>query len=173
MLPQIELLSRLGLCLLQLQATEHVIRLIIQLVLPPTRLSLEKLEALEEKERTKNLGYFLGQLRMRAEIDPDFDKVLKDFLKDRNTLIHNLNEVQGWDLNTEEGWKICNAWLDGFYSRADHVLKVFSGLVRAWEEQNKFPKSPHDDHKYFKELDDGYTFLAKVIFSAKQPPPGS
>jgi hypothetical protein len=168
MLPQIELLSRIGITLLQVQATEHLIKLCMTYVLQREPLSLEQLEAGEEKERYKNLGYFLQELRKRAAIAPEFDEVLRKFLKQRNMFAHNLNEVPGWDVNTDEGRKLGLESLRDFYATTSHVLKVFSGLVRLWEKQSDYPVPPAGDHPFFIEVDEVYTLLARMIFAPKE-----
>jgi hypothetical protein len=47
------------------------------------------------------------------------------------------------------------------------VLKVFAGLVRAWEIQTGRSPSP-PDHESFREIDEKYVPLVNSIFSAKE-----
>jgi hypothetical protein len=165
--PEIHLLSLIGLTLLQVQTTEHIIKLCMTYVLQQEPLTLQLLEAQEEKERHKTLGYFLQELRKRAAISPGFDEALREFLTDRNIFAHDLKEIPGWDLKTDEGRRVAIQWLSGFYARTSHVLKVFSGLVMLWQKQTGYSDWTDDEHPFFKEVEENYTILARLTFAAK------
>jgi hypothetical protein len=170
--PHQDVLVRIGVALLQIQTAEKVIKLCMTFVLQKTSpLTLEALEAQQESERRSTLGYFLNELKKRADVHPDFAEVLASFLAMRNTFVHNLTDVPGWDMNTDEGSARAREFLNELLRVADHVLKVFIGLVRAWQREVGFDDAL--DHGYLKEIDASYTWLAAQIFSPQGKPPGS
>ena len=66
-----DVLMAMGIAVLMLQTTEKVIRLCMTLVLQKRApLTLEALQEQEETERNKTLGYFLAELRKRADGHP-------------------------------------------------------------------------------------------------------
>ena len=100
---QQDVLLAMGVAVLILQATEKVIRLCMTLVLQKQApLTLEALQEQEEIERNKTLGYFLAELRKRADLHDGFDVLLKDFLKNRNDFVHDLSRVPDWGLGSPE-----------------------------------------------------------------------
>src|SRR6266478_866662 len=67
-----KLLEAIGLALLSIQAAEKMITFCLTFVIQKNSpLTLESLERQESEERKKTLGYFLGQLRERAGVNPD------------------------------------------------------------------------------------------------------
>jgi hypothetical protein len=89
-----------------------------------------------EPERKRTLGDFLKELRKLARIEPQFKNKLYRFLTMRNTFIHNLSEVPGWDVRTEEGREVATKFLSELLALAFEVSGVFMSLftVSAREE---------------------------------------
>ena len=54
-------------------------------------------------KRAKTVGYLLHELRARVGIDDTFESVLSKFLAMRNTVVHNIDEIPGWSLDSEDG----------------------------------------------------------------------
>jgi len=167
MLQLMEVPARMGLCLLHIQAAEHVIKLTLQHVIRNDSITLEMLEAVEEAERKKTLGYFLAKLRKRADLVPEFDEMLQKFLGRRNTFAHNLSEIPGWSLETEEGRQVAIKWLDETYQLTEQISKVFWGLVRVWELHHDNPHPIAGEGDFFKDIDPVYTTVAKMVFRPK------
>ena len=167
MLQMIEVPARLGLALLQIQAAEHVIRLVLQHVIQDKSITVEILEAQEQAERKKTLGYFLHKLRARADLVPELDEMLQKFLDYRNTFAHNLSEVPGWNLETDEGRQVAIAWLAELQQLTEQVCKIFWGLVRAWEKEHDNAHPIAGEGEFFKDIDPIYTTLATMLFRAK------
>src|SRR5215813_6378468 len=93
----------MGVAVMLLQTAEKLIRVCMTIVLQKqSPLTLEMLQQREEGERNKTLGYFLAELRKRADLHDGFDVLLKDFLKNRNDFIHDLSRVPGWGLGSPE-----------------------------------------------------------------------
>ena len=126
----------MGVILIAVQSAEETINFALTFVFQgEERLTLEKLERIEAAERSGTLGRLLKQLRERVELSPEFDVLLTQFLSDRNTFIHRILEVPGFDLSTREGRNAATAFLSRFFSETKEVLHVFWAFIRAWQEQ--------------------------------------
>ncbi|MCZ7563808.1 MAG: hypothetical protein M5U08_08340 [Burkholderiales bacterium] len=163
-----QVLIAMGVAVLMLQVTERVIRLCMTIVLQKqSPLTLEALQAQEEFERNKALGYFVAELRKRADLQDGFDALLKDFLKNRNDFIHDLSRVPGWELGSEEQTEKAKRFVHGLIHQSDRVLKVFLGLVSAWQEQVGVPDTSFSTHEWLSEIERIYKPLADQVFFAK------
>jgi hypothetical protein len=133
---QQRILAWIGVALVLLQTTEKIINLCLTFVFQKgSPLTLEDLERQQKKERKKTIGYFLGELRKRVDLDAKFDQTLRDFLNYRNIFIHNLDYVPGWDFDTPNGRQAAWQFISELNSLTETVLLTFSGFVRAWEKQ--------------------------------------
>ena len=163
---QTYLLKIMGLTLLQLQAAEKVIRLCMTYVLQRQPLTLESLQAQEASERTKTLGYFLAELRKRADVHDGFDELLKSFLNNRNDFIHDLSRVVTGGTTSPEGVDAATKFVHNLMNQTDKVTKVFTGLVLAWQVEADFPPPPR--HEWFDDVDATYRPLVDSIFFRKR-----
>lgn len=164
---QKDALAAIGESLVFVQMAERVIKLCMTWVLQPSGgLTLEKLESLQSDEAHRTLGYFLGQLRQRASIDPTFDEHLKEFLKLRNQLAHNLSEIPGLGFSRPEEIAVAVQWADKLSSLALHVQNVFIGLVRAWQHEIGM-RDDFADNDFFREIDMKFKPHVSKIFMAK------
>ena len=161
---------RIGLLLHVVQITENLTRLVMTYVIQKdSPLTLEKLETLQGKERTKTLGYFICELNKRVDLDDGFGETLSRFLDMRNKFVHNHDEIPGWCLDTDDGRKVAHAFLAEFHRVMEAVTMVFLGLVRSWEEQ--IGMTVGDDltaMPYFRQIDTIYKPLADDIFFGKE-----
>ncbi|MDR4468482.1 MAG: hypothetical protein MRJ68_09315 [Nitrospira sp.] len=165
---QKEVLEAMGVALLMLQSAEKVIKLCTTLVLQKSSpLTLDLLQQQEESERTKTLGYFLSELRKRATVHESFDSLLTDFLKNRNDFIHDLSRVQNWDLDVGESSIEAKRFVFSLIKQTETVLKVFLGLVLAWQEQAGMSEPPCPDHQWFTEIESKYKPLVNDLFNEK------
>jgi len=163
-----EVLVRMGVHLLTLQCTEHVIRLCLQIVLPKEPINtLEDLHSLEQREGKKTIGYFLFALRQRASIAPEFDEQLTKFLAARNAFAHDLSSVPGWDMQTEEGCRKCIELLEQWEDQATEVQNVFAGLLRGWELQRDKPTQLAGAEALFSAIERDFVPKAHGLFTAK------
>ncbi len=131
-----EVLALLGSTLLVVQTAEHVLRAAMQLALPKGGvLHRAELERQTNDEARKTLGYFLGQLRRRVVVLPEFDAELSTFLADRNRLVHHLDSVEGFNIHTPEGRVVAEAFLLATSTKAARVISVFLALMSEWVDQ--------------------------------------
>lgn len=165
---QKDVLMRMGAALLFVQTTEQLIRFCMTWVLQKDGpLTLEKLENQTRKEHLKTLGYFLNELRKRADLDENFDVLLEEFLEERNILVHSLDDIPGWSLQTTAGRKIAGAFVDGFIRKTVEVMKVFMGLISSWQEQANIDISVPGANELFAEIDTDYKSLVDELFFEK------
>ena len=136
-----EILLRMGLTLVLMQATEMVINACLTYALPEGGvLTLEPLKA-DQKKRT--LGQFLTELRKRVDIDEHFDLILEEFLDKRNTLIHRIKDVPGWSLDNEQGCLIAYQFVNRLMTVNESVCDTFTALLSMWKNQEDI-KTPVD-----------------------------
>lgn len=161
-----ELLQAMGLAVLALQTTERAFRLCATIVLQRQELTLESLSAQEREEEKKTLGFFLQEIRKRADIHQTFDQLLSDFLKNRNAFIHDLDRVEAWDLSNESGIESSIAFIHKLLQQSDQVTQVLVGLICSWSEQTGLDISI-PDHPWFSEAAGKFKELAPIIFRSK------
>jgi hypothetical protein len=164
-----DLMARIGLALLHVQITERALRLITTFVLQKCdNIDAEQLIAQTNAEQKKTLGYFLAELRKRADLDVHFDRTLAEFLRRRNLLAHNISDLPGWNTDTAHGIYVGRCFINELLQMNNEVLKVFTGLIRAWQAQGGFAL-PDVPEELFQEIDAKYVPLVDNLFFAKEP----
>lgn len=163
---QLQIFQAMGASLLGIQTTEKFIKTTITYILPRDNdgLTFEKLAQQNKEEAKKTLGYFIGELRKRSDIHPDFDLKLSRFLELRNDFIHNFQDIEGFDLLTPEGHLIVVNFLNVLMGLTDEITKTLFGLGRAWQKQNSIRFKYFDDHILTKHIDDYYVEKVDEIF---------
>jgi hypothetical protein len=165
---RVDLMARIGAALLSVQVTERALRLIITFVFQKSSpITAEQLIAQTNAEQKKTLGYFLAELRKRADLDVHFDRTLTEFLRRRNLLAHNLSDLPGWNTDTAHGIYIGRCFINELLQMNGEVLKVFTGLVRAWQAQGGLALDVPEE--FFEEIDEKYVPLIDNLFFAKEP----
>lgn len=131
-------LAKIGFLLLDVQATERAIKLCSKVALPKLDYILNDLgERLQNgKYDRKTIGQMLKELRERATFQEDFENILEQFLRKRNVFAHDLANICGWDMKTEEGLKVANNFLDSLIDDSRTVRAVFVGIINAWRIQS-------------------------------------
>ena len=163
-----EVLEAMGVALLLLQTAEKVIRLCTTFVFQKdSPLTLDLLKQQEDVERTKTMGYFLSELRKRVSVHESFDAVLRDFLRNRNNFIHDLSKVPHWDFYTAETSIEAKRFVFALIQQTEKVLKVFAGLILAWQEQAGMSEPLSPSHEWFAEVEKTYKPLVDGLFYAK------
>lgn len=164
-----DIYSLIGFTLTYIQSVERSISFVTTYVLQDgDPLILEKLNSIEEKERKKALGYFIGKIKERAQLAPPLEKLLADFLQNRNDFIHNHDKIPGWNLDTEAGVDIAKRFTVNLWRQAHKINEIFAALASLWQEQAGIypPASPKVDY-YIREIDEKYGALIEVLFTAK------
>jgi hypothetical protein len=126
----LELSSRMGVALFQIQKAEYVLKKLITIFLRASTLSWEQVLSQEEKERKRTLGYFMKELRKATPVRNDFDEELTRFVKDRNTFIHDFFNVPGFSLENGRGLQAGIDFVSSVTKQAEEVRKVLWAYVR-------------------------------------------
>lgn len=98
-------------------------------------------------------------LRDTVEIEPEFDSRLRDYLKNRNLFVHGLFLDERFDLNTEEGRKRIEAFVDHIYHDVEYFRTVFTAVYAQWrkaidgEEQGLGTLSQTDKSKWAQHME--------------------
>ena len=165
---QKDTLAAIAVALLLAQTAERVIRLCMTFVLQKSSpLTLELLEHQQSTERRKTLGYFLTELRKRTDLAPGFERLLEGVLDKRNVLVHEFGARDEYSLNTAEGLAGANAFLRDMIRITEEVLKVFMGLVRAWQEQTGIGPDAAKGIEFFEDVEATYKPLVNEVFFRK------
>lgn len=164
-----EALAAIGGALIIVQMAEKVIKLCMQYVLQKDGevLTYEKLKTQEAEEAKKTLGFFLTQLRQRAEIDAAVDDQFREFLRQRNQLAHDLAGVPGIGFDEPGKLKAAAEWAGRLAALALRVHNVFMGLARAWQHQIGM-RDDFSENEFFQEIDAKFVPLVNQVFMKKQ-----
>lgn len=161
-------LARIGEALLFVQNVESAFRFVMTFVIQKGQsgLDLEKWEVQTSAEREKTIGYFLSQLRFRADVEPQIDARLSAFLDTRNQLVHRLDEVPGWGLEDDSSIGASNDFLTEVLANSFFVYFWLNGVTRSWAKQNDFI-TKYDDDKIIQMIDAHFVPLADWSLAAK------
>lgn len=101
-------------------------------------------ERLESNRMDRPLGPFLAELRKRAELHADVDRLLTDFLTRRNEFIHRITKPEGWTLRTPEGLEVVGKQLKELYESSKQVRTIFMALLYSWKVQGELEPSAEE-----------------------------
>ena len=113
---------QIGLLLMLTQSTEDAILTSLRLLFNDRVIDI--IELTEPDRRT--LGRLLRSLREEAEIAPEFDRVLQEFLQQRNLFAHKLSLQPWFDLSTDAGRDAIWKWIKAYQENLNDVLMVFT-----------------------------------------------
>ena len=166
---QKELLTHVGLAMLTIQTTETALNVTVRVVFRrDSRVTLQRLEAQVEADRKRTLGYFITELRKRAELHPLFEEHLTRFLEMRNMLVHRISEIPGWDLSTDDGCRAGTAFAAELISRANKVAMVLAALMHQWQ-LDIGAGIPLPEIDFFKEVEEKFVPYVWALASPKEP----
>lgn len=169
-LPNIEdIYSNIGFALTYIQTVEKNIAFVTTFILQSEDpLTIEKLNSIKSKERKKALGYFIGKLKSRADLAPELEGFLAEFLKHRNDFIHNQDKIEGWNLDTKEGIAIAKAFTIRLWRQAAIINEILLALMLQWQKQTGiFPSGWKNDAPLIKEINEKYGSHIDELFTKK------
>lgn len=141
--------AKIGYVLLNLQATERVVKRAVQIAMPR---EIYVFASMEEKllaaDFERPLGAFLHELRKRAELHTEVDALLTRFLESRNTFIHNISQPEGWCLQTEAGLAVVDRQLRTLLDDSKEVRALFLGLLHSWKIQVGLPTAEWEEQAF-------------------------
>lgn len=134
-----DIYSLIGAALVQIQFLESLMKFCTTYVIQNGEsIDFEGITKLEKQEKKKTLGYFIGQVKSRAEVHPNLLELLESFLDNRNLLVHNVDSIPSWDLETVEGTKAAKIFVSNLIRQTHVLTKIFNTLVIAWQHQEGF-----------------------------------
>lgn len=119
------LMGLIGMCLLCIQQAERVLSAAVETILDRPDLNLAEQSEVKQKQ---TLGDFLKRLKGRVKLEYGLKERLFKFLAMRNTFVHSLSEVPGWDLETEEGRKVARMFIGELAFTALAITSLFTTL---------------------------------------------
>lgn len=157
----------IGFLVVGMQGTEDLINTALQLALPEGEsLTLDSLTKDRALLRKATLGRLIKVLKARSNISSDFEQVLEAYLEDRNTLIHDLQRMGGFDYKSKEGLDRMELFVGNLNQNYEVVTKVFLSLLWDWADINGMNVGL--DHERVRrvlgDLDGiaGHVFLSKI-----------
>ena len=162
--------SLMGFTLSYIQSVERNMKFVTTYVLQDgDSLTLEKLESINKKERKKALGYFIGKIRDRASLFPNFEELLSEFLNKRNDFVHNQDKIPGWDLSTPEGVVVARTFVISLLHQAHIINEIFAALLCKWQEQTGiYPPQSGESNEYINSIEERYGVYVDILFTEKE-----
>jgi len=114
-----------------IQLADHVFKSVLLMVFPGKEFNnLETFERNEKALDKATLGRLVNTLKDRVVLNDSFENILNEYLADRNSLIHNWDEIEGWSVETK-----AIEFTVGVQKKAAYLCYTFMGFLRAWMEQ--------------------------------------
>ena len=76
------------------------------------------------------LGKLIRLLKKRVVLNDNFEEILTTYLTNRNSLVHNWNDIEGWE---DESKAI--EFIVSVQKSAGYLFYTFTGFMRTWAEQ--------------------------------------
>lgn len=124
----LELTSNMGVTLLKIQNAERVLKQCITWVGADPDMTLQGLEAREEKLSKRTIGQLIELFRKKVEFKNGYEEGLETFLKNRNKFAHDFLSVPGIGIKSETEIAAGIDFLRELANQADLATKVFSGM---------------------------------------------
>ncbi|HEY4884132.1 MAG TPA: hypothetical protein VII08_10900 [Myxococcales bacterium] len=147
-----DLFAALGFAMVMAQTTERHMGQTMHVIFGAESFSVDDFMRLENEARRKTLGTLVRALREQVTLDEKFAGILDQFVIDRNTLIHRLDEDEGFDLNTHEGRERCHK-LAARIARSGALLQqTFLSFFIAFGNRHGAPLPSLPDTAFVKEV---------------------
>ncbi|GAA6210637.1 hypothetical protein NBRC116602_03770 [Hyphomicrobiales bacterium 4NK60-0047b] len=162
-----DLYAFIGISLIHVQFAEKMFKDILLLVIQNDEfLDLEKMKKQNHFLERKTLGQLISVLKKRVDLDDDFEQLLLEFIDDRNTLAHNLNRVEGYEIHTVDGRTSMNEFLSLLNARSQKIIKILGALLYSWKEQVGFQFPEDEFAKSF--IGEEYLAMTEKLFFRKE-----
>jgi|SRR4051794_5242714 hypothetical protein len=155
-----DVLARIGEMLIQIQRTEITINFCIRHVVPLKAKPAK--DVFQPSGRRASLGALIAELRRQVDVPATFRATLQEYLKLRNTLVHEVEFIPGFTLLTEEGRSVAHEFLDRLSVLDRETADAFSALVR----KSRYGRPTFRRQKLSEKA---YQALATVIFPDDHP----
>jgi hypothetical protein len=163
-----KMLALIGACLLVVQQAEHVLSDALELILERRDVNLAAQSA---SERKQTLGDFLMRLKRSTKVEHGLKERLFKFLEMRNTFVHNLSQVPGWDLKTEKGRDVAALFLIELAYAALGITALFVTLfsISAKDEygEDLFAQEEKHEHEVMATLEKRLGPMARKLLAGR------
>lgn len=120
----------LGYVVFEAQETEATLHLALSVI---CGLSVaESIDHLQKIYAKKTLGQFLTAVRDKIGLRESFDGFMKEYIDQRNFIVHNLSRCSIFSLYTEDGRSKLTNFLTNFRYTNRKVKLTFMALIEAW-----------------------------------------
>lgn len=151
-----------------IQTADRLLKGVLLLVFPGEEFN--DLALMQKNEKLLNratLGKLIRILRTRVVLHEHFDQILSQYLEDRNSLIHDWDEIDGWEEESN-----ATAFCIHVQKQAAYLVYVLLGFMRSWSEQTDIEKIDEDYpelRKLFQEIDFKWKPLAREFVEDLKP----
>lgn len=141
-----------------IQLTDRVFKSVLLLVFPGKEINdLNTFKRNKKLLDKATLGRLMSLLKERVSLSDNFGTTLESYLEDRNSLIHNWDEIEGWK-DEDNAIK----FTVDVQKKAAYLTCTFIGFMRSWMEQaeisgvdEQFP----DERSFFEYIDSDWKHL--------------
>ena len=141
----------LGYAVFEAQEAEAALHLTLSVVCGLSEAeSISHLKKIYEK---KTMGQFLRLVRERIGINESFDDFMREYIEQRNFIVHNLSRCSTFSLYTDDGRLKLNHFLTGFRHKNRKVRLTFMALTEAWLGNISSEYKATDKLKEFRDTD--------------------
>jgi hypothetical protein len=155
-----DVLARIGETLIQIQRTEVTINFCIRHVVPIKAKPAK--DVFQPAGRRASLGALIAELRRHVDVPATFRTTLQEYLKMRNTLVHEFEFIPGFTLLTDKGRSVADDFLNRLSALDRETSDAFSALLR----KSSYGRSAPHRRKL---SDKAHQALAAAIFPEDQP----
>ena len=123
--------TEVGKAIAHIQFSDRIFKNVLLLVFPGQEFSDLELYKKNEKHLDRaTLGKLVKILKSRVTLNDEFEGVLETYLKDRNSLVHNWDEITGWEKEAR-----ALEFTIGVQKQAAYLGYSFLRFMHAWMEQ--------------------------------------
>ena len=114
-----------------IQIADRLFKSVLLLVFPGQEFNdLENMNKNNKVLDNATLGKLIRLLKKRVVLNDNFEAILTAYLTDRNSLVHNWNDIEGWE---DESKAI--EFIVRVQKSAAYLFYTFTGFMRTWMEQ--------------------------------------
>ena len=155
-----ETLQLIGIGLMSLQYTEHLLDLCLRLVFCDDESGLLEWETIGVLQGKATLGILLKRLQEKVNVHPDLEAYLGEFLEKRNRFVHRLLEIPEFHLSTGPGHQEVKRFCWDVLLMCINLSRLFMAALRKYQ-LRMFPDAPMDP-ELKAQFDDADAWISSV-----------
>lgn len=155
---QEKLYVEIGKAIELIQLTDRIFKSVLLLVFPGKEINDHGTFQRNDKLLDKaTLGRLISILKDRVVLNNKFEAILNSYLVNRNSLIHNWDEIEDWNNESK-----AIEFTVSVQKKAAYLAYTFIGFMRSWIEQARvsgIDEQFSDDHVIFAYIDSDWKHL--------------